>query len=98
MLEDGRVVDVPNVIWCTGYRNEFSWIDLPVFDEDGRPRHYRGVVESEPGLYFLGLVLQYSATSDVLPGRGRDARYIAEQIASRQREAGAVEPAKVLAA
>ena len=98
VLEDGRVVDVPNVIWCTGYRNEFSWIDLPVLDEDGRPRHYRGVVESEPGLYFLGLVLQYSATSDVLPGRGRDARYIAEQIASRQREAGAVEPAKVLAA
>ena len=81
VLEDGRVVDVPNVIWCTGFRNDFSWIDLPVFDEDGQPRHYRGVVESEPGLYFLGLVFQYSASSDVLPGRGRDARYIAEHIA-----------------
>ena len=61
VLEDGRVVDVPNVIWCTGFRNDFSWIDLPVFDGDGQPQHYRGVVESEPGLYFLGLVFQYSA-------------------------------------
>jgi len=97
VLEDGRVVDAANVIWCTGYRNEFSWIDLPVFDGDGRPQHYRGVVESEPGLYFLGLVFQYSASSDVLPSRGRDARYIAKHIASSRREARAVEPAKVLA-
>jgi putative flavoprotein involved in K+ transport len=98
VLEDGRVVDVPNVVWCTGFRNEFSWVDLPVFGGDGQPRHYRGVVESEPGLYFLGLPFQYSASSDVLPGRGRDARYIAKHIASRQREAEAVEPTEVLAA
>ena len=98
LLEDGRVVDVPNVIWCTGFRNDFSWIDLPVFDEDGQPRHYRGVVESEPGLYFLGLVFQYSASSDVLPSRGRDARYIAKHIAARKREAAAAEPAEALAA
>jgi putative flavoprotein involved in K+ transport len=97
VLADGRVVDVPNVIWCTGFRNDFSWIDLPVFDGDGQPQHYRGVVESESGLYFLGLVFQYSASSDVLPSRGRDARYIAKHIA-KQREQGAVEPAEVLAA
>ena len=98
LLEDGRVVDVPNVIWCTGIRNDFSWIDLPVFDEDGQPRHYRGVVESEPGLYFLGLVFQYSVSSDVLPSRGRDARYIAKHIAARQRRPAAVERAEALAA
>ena len=58
----------------------------------------RGVVE-RARLYFVGLPYsEYAVTSEVLPGRGRDARYIAEQIASRQREAGAVEPAEVLAA
>ena len=83
-LEDGRVLDVPNVIWCTGFRTDFRWIDLPVFDDDGTPLHYRGVVESEPGLYFLGLVFLYSFSSDVLPGRGRDAEYIAKHIAARR--------------
>jgi putative flavoprotein involved in K+ transport len=81
LLEDDRAVDVANVVWCTGFRTDFGWIDLPVFDEDGAPHHYRGVVDSEPGLYFLGLVFQYSLTSDVLPSQGRDAAYVAEQIA-----------------
>jgi putative flavoprotein involved in K+ transport len=84
-LEDGRVLDVANVIWCTGFRTDFGWIDLPVFDADGEPKHDRGVVESEPGLYFLGLVFLYSFSSDVLPGRGRDAKYVAKHIASRQK-------------
>jgi putative flavoprotein involved in K+ transport len=82
-LEDGRVLDVSNVIWCTGFREEFPWIDLPVFGEDGRPFHERGVVVGEPGLYFVGLPFQYAATSDVLPGVGRDAEYVAKHIASR---------------
>jgi putative flavoprotein involved in K+ transport len=84
-LEDGRVLDVANVVWCTGFRSDFDWIDLAVFDEDGQPRHYRGVAESEPGLFFLGLVFQYSFSSDVLPNRGRDARYLARQIAARRK-------------
>jgi putative flavoprotein involved in K+ transport len=96
-LEDGRVVDVANVVWCTGFRNdEFGWIDLPVFDDDGQPRHHRGVVESEPGLCFLGLVFQYSYSSDVLPGRGRDARYLAGHIARRRK--AVPEPVRTLAA
>ena len=78
-----RVIDVANVVWCTGFRTDFSWIELPVFDEERQPRHYRGVVESEPGLYFLGLVFQYSLSSDVLPNRGRDAAYIADHITKR---------------
>ena len=84
LLQDGVVLDVENVIWCTGFRQDFPWIDLPVFAEDGRPAHDRGVVRSEPGLYFVGLVGQYSLSSDVIPGAGRDARFIAEQIASRE--------------
>ena len=83
-LEDGRVLEVSNVIWCTGFREEFPWIDLPVFGEDGRPLHERGVVVGEPGLYFVGLVFQYAAGSDVLPGVGRDAEYIAKHIAARE--------------
>jgi putative flavoprotein involved in K+ transport len=97
VLEDGRVVEVPNVIWCTGFRADFGWIDLPVFDDDGQPQHYRGIVESEPGLYFLGLVFQYSFSSDVLPGRGRDAAYIAKHIAARQRQGASVGAEAVLA-
>ena len=83
-LEDGRVLEVTNVIWCTGFREEFPWIDLPVFGEDGRPLHERGVVVGEPGLYFVGLLFQYAVSSDVLPGVGRDAEYIAKHIASRK--------------
>jgi putative flavoprotein involved in K+ transport len=84
LLEDGRVLDVANVIWCTGFRTDFSWISLPAFDDDGRPLHERGVVESVPGLYFAGLIFQYSLTSDVLPNAGRDAEYVARHIAARQ--------------
>jgi putative flavoprotein involved in K+ transport len=82
-LEDGRVLDVSSVIWCTGFREEFPSIDLPIFGEDGRPLHERGVVVGEPGLYFVGMLFQYAATSDVLPGVGRDAECVAKHIASR---------------
>lgn len=83
-LDDGRVLEVANVIWCTGYMLDFRWIDLPVFDEDGRPAHDRGIVGSEPGLYFMGLVFLYSLSSALIGGAGRDAEYIAKHIASRE--------------
>jgi putative flavoprotein involved in K+ transport len=79
LLEDGRVLDVSNVIWCTGFREEFPWIDLPVFGEDGHPLHERGVVVGELGLFFVGLLFQYAVSSDVLPGVGRDAKHIASR-------------------
>jgi putative flavoprotein involved in K+ transport len=82
VLEDGRVMDVANVIWCTGFRQDFSWLELPVFAEDSEPVHERGVA-SEPGLYFVGLDFLYSFTSENVGGVGRDARHIAKHIASR---------------
>ncbi len=94
LLEDDRVLDVANVVWCTGFRTDYGWIDLPAFAEDGQPLHKRGVVESEPGLYFVGLIFQYSLTSDVLPSRGRDAEYLARHIASRQTELAAATEAR----
>jgi putative flavoprotein involved in K+ transport len=99
VLDDGRVLEVANVIWCTGFRQDFRWIDLPVFGPDGLPVHDRGIVRSEPGLYFMGLIFQYAVTSDVLPGVGRDAKYIARHIASHEakRRASMKEPAEVIA-
>ena len=84
VLEDGRVVDVTNVIWCTGFRQGLSWVDLPVFGEDGEPVHDRGVAPGAPGLYFVGLPFQYAAASDVLPGVGRDAAYIVKRLVDRR--------------
>jgi putative flavoprotein involved in K+ transport len=89
VLADGRVLDVANVVWCTGFRYDFAWIDLPVFAASGEPIHERGVVLSAPGLYFVGLIFQTAATSDVLPGVGRDAAHVAKHIASvRTRSSG----------
>ena len=77
------VLDVANVIWCTGFHPGFSWIDLPVFGEEaGDPMHERGVVASEPGLYFVGLLFLYAVSSVMIHGVGRDAEHIAQHIAS----------------
>ena len=82
VLEDGRVLDVQNVIWCTGFHAGFSWIHIPVFDEHGNPRQKRGVAEP-PGLYFVGLTFLYAMSSSMIHGVGRDAQYVAERIAER---------------
>ena len=82
-LEDGRRIDVANVVWCTGFHPGFSWIDLPVLGPQG-PVHHRGIVESELGLYFLGLKFLYSVSSEQIHGVGRDAAYIADVIAARR--------------
>jgi putative flavoprotein involved in K+ transport len=82
-LADGHVVDTPNVVWCTGFRLDFTWIDLPTIADQAEPRHQRGVVKSEPGLYFVGLPFQYSLASELIKGVGRDAQYIAGEIAAR---------------
>ena len=85
VLEDQRLLEVANVIWCTGFRPDFSWINLPVFgDEEKEPLHHRGIIASEPGLYFVGLLFLYAMSSAFLPGVGRDAKHIAKHIASRE--------------
>jgi putative flavoprotein involved in K+ transport len=83
VLDDGTVVDAATVVWCTGFKQVFDWIDLPVFGEDGFPQEYRGVVEDVPGLFFCGLAFQYAFSSMVLLGVGRDAEYLARQIDQR---------------
>jgi putative flavoprotein involved in K+ transport len=82
-LDGGRVLDVDNVVWCTGFRQNFDWIDIPIFGESGWPEEYRGVVESAPGLFFCGLGFQYAFSSMLLLGAGRDAEHVAEAIRHR---------------
>jgi putative flavoprotein involved in K+ transport len=82
VLEDDCVLEVANVIWCTGFHPDFSWINLPVLGEEG-PMHERGVVATEPGLYFVGLLFLYAASSAMIHGVERDAAYVARAITSR---------------
>jgi len=84
-LADGRLLEVAVVVWATGYRSDFGWIHLPVFDDAGNPIHHRGVVAAAPGLYFLGLPFQYSSTSDHVGGVGRDAHHLAHHLAAQSR-------------
>jgi len=83
LLADDSVLDVKNVIWCTGYRHGFPWINLPIFDHKGEPEHEDGIVKSVPGLYFAGLHFLHSMTSATLIGIGRDAERVAKAIALR---------------
>jgi putative flavoprotein involved in K+ transport len=83
LLANDRTLDVANIIWCTGYEPGFSWIDLPVFDEKGRPMHERGVVHREPGMYFVGLHFLYAMSSATLIGVGRDAEHVAKAVEFR---------------
>jgi putative flavoprotein involved in K+ transport len=82
LLDDGRVLDVANVIWCTGFRMDLSWIDLAVTGDHGLPRQRYGVVPSQPGLYFMGMPFQHSLSSVLLGGVGRDAAFVADHIAA----------------
>jgi putative flavoprotein involved in K+ transport len=85
MLEDGRVLDVANVIWCTGFGKDITWIELHVAGDDGWPEQSRGVVESSPGLYFVGLPFLDSFASMLIGGVGRDAERVAKHIVERAR-------------
>ena len=81
LLADQQILEVANVVWCTGFGPDFSWIDLPVFDAGGNePTHHRGVVASQPGLYFVGLYFLYAMSSGFLPGIDRDAEHIVHAI------------------
>ncbi len=81
---DGSTLEVDAVIWATGYRPDYSWIDVPVLDERGQVRHRRGVTDV-PGLYFLGLTWQHTRGSALLGWVKDDAEFLAEQIAAHSK-------------
>jgi putative flavoprotein involved in K+ transport len=79
---DLKVAGITTVIWATGYGFDFSFVHLPVFDEDGYPIQQRGVTKF-PGLYFLGMNFLYNRKSGILLGVGEDAAHVASVIAAR---------------
>lgn len=80
-LADGRILEVAAVVWATGFRPDFGWVALSIFDEDGYPIHHRGVVDAVPGLYFLGLPFQHTFLSATVGGVGEEARHVADHLA-----------------
>jgi putative flavoprotein involved in K+ transport len=83
-LAGGRVVDVANVVWCTGFRNDYSWIRFPLEeDAEGYPSQTHGAVPSSPGLYFTGMCFLHSFSSMLILGAGRDGEQVASHIAAR---------------
>jgi hypothetical protein len=92
VLEDGRMIDARNVMWCTGFTRQPAWIKVPVFGSDGEPDQHRGVVANRPGLYFLGREFLYALSSVMIQGIGRDAEYVARHIDARTRGASRSRP------
>lgn len=76
LFADGTRLTVNNVIWATGFKPDYPWLNIPdVLTPEGRPSHQRGQT-AVPGLYFLGLPWQYSRKSALIGGVGDDARYL----------------------
>jgi putative flavoprotein involved in K+ transport len=90
VLDDGRVLEVNNVVWCTGFQRGFDFVELPIFEESGEPRHQGGVVTEEPGFYFVGAHFLYAMSSTMVHGVGRDAARIAGVVAERCKRTSAV--------
>jgi putative flavoprotein involved in K+ transport len=82
-LADGTVLPVTSVIWATGYRPDYGFINAPITGPDGWPEETRGVSPTVPGLYFLGVPFQYAFTSMLVTGAGRDARFVVDRIVER---------------
>jgi putative flavoprotein involved in K+ transport len=74
---------ISTVLWTTGYRLDYSWIDAPIFDDFGYPRQRRGVTEV-PGLYFVGLIWQHNQLSSTLVGASIEAEHVARQMGLQQ--------------
>jgi putative flavoprotein involved in K+ transport len=80
---DGSAVEVDAIIWATGYRPDYSWVDLPILDPNGRLRHGRGVTDVA-GLYFLGLTWQHTRGSALIGWVKDDAEFLAARIDALQ--------------
>ena len=80
---DLQTAGISTIIWASGYKLDFGWVQIPVLDEVGYPVHQRGVT-AFPGLYFLGLPWLYKMKSAILYGIGEDAAFIASAITDRK--------------
>jgi putative flavoprotein involved in K+ transport len=81
VTENGEKIETSVILWCTGFRPDYSWIDLPgAIAANGYPAASRGISSEHPGLFFVGSLFQYSLMSSTLGGVGGDAGYIANYI------------------
>jgi putative flavoprotein involved in K+ transport len=80
VIDDKPANGFASIVWATGYRADYRWIDGVPVDDHGWPETQRGVVTGMPGLYFVGLPFQYGLTSSLLGGVGRDAEYVAKRL------------------
>ena len=77
-LTDGRI---STILWATGYRPDYSWLDVPVFDRKGQIRHDGGIVD-QPGLYLMGMQFLRRRKSALIDGAGDDARDLSDHLVS----------------
>jgi putative flavoprotein involved in K+ transport len=77
---DLAAAGITSIVWAVGFAFDYGWLQVDAFDENGRPRHQRGV-STEPGIYFLGLPWQSRRGSSFIWGVWHDAKYLADQIA-----------------
>jgi putative flavoprotein involved in K+ transport len=80
---DVRAAGITSVVWATGFRYDFGWVHLPVFDDSDQPIHRWGVAR-HPGLYFLGLRFLHTPSSSFVFSVGRDAAHLAQRIDARR--------------
>jgi putative flavoprotein involved in K+ transport len=80
---DGEVLDVENIIWATGFRPGFDWVDLPGLDSSARLSNERGAVTGQPGLYVLAQEFQYMYNSHTIGGVGKDAAHVVRHLDQR---------------
>lgn len=90
-VEGGRQLAVKTIVWCTGFKHDYGWIQRPATVGGHVPPHERGVVPSEPGLYFMGLPFQFGHNSALIDGVGRDAEYVVSRIAGTRPKAKPME-------
>ena len=92
--DDGQVLRPSTVVWCTGHRPDYGWVDLPLTGPDGHPVHNRGV-SPIPGLFFIGLEFQYSLASATIQGLNQDARHLMRTLRSASAVVPTTEPLAV---
>ena len=93
LLDDGRLLDVSNVVWCTGFSPDLSWMRLPNAVGELGLKHVRGVVADEPGLYVVGLGFIYAVSSMMVQGVGRDAEYAVRHLVQQRAPSSATDAA-----
>lgn len=81
LLMDLAAGEIKTIVWVTGYRPDYSWLEVPVFDRKGNVRHNGGIVAS-PGMYLIGAPFLRRRKSSLIDGAGDDARDLSEHLAA----------------